>query len=156
MNRKTKRPDGTLNELVAALKIGKRRVSALLKLGMPDDPKAAIAWRKERESDGSVEALRKERILLVKAQREKIETETGVRRGELLPIGEVRQSIYRVCRAARDEFLKLASNDLPPRLEGASASEIMKILKAEVHAILTRLSDETTDLYSEDKTSPHK
>jgi hypothetical protein len=148
MNRKTKRPDGTLNELAAALKIGKRRVSALLEAGMPDDVAGALQWRADRESgDGSAEALRKERILLVRAQRERLEMETKVRMGELICAAEVKQSVYRVCRACRDEFLKLAANDIPPRLEGCNAAQIQKILKGEVIAILTRLSDESANAF---------
>jgi hypothetical protein len=149
MNRKTKRPDGTLNELAAALKIGKRRVSALLENGMPDTVPEALQWRADRESgDGSAEALRKERILLIRAQRERVETENAIARGDLVSAAEVRQSVYRVCRATRDEFLKMASNDLPPRLEGATAAQIQKILKAEVLAILTRLSDESANAFN--------
>jgi phage terminase Nu1 subunit (DNA packaging protein) len=148
MNRKTKRPDGTLNELAAALKIGKRRVSALLENGMPDDLAGALQWRADRESgDSSTAALRRERILLVRAQRQRVETENLVRVGELISSAEVRQSVYRVCRVVRDEFLKLP-HDVPPRLEGLPASQIAKVLRAEIIAILTRLSDESANSFN--------
>jgi hypothetical protein len=115
---------------------------------MPDDPAAAIRWKADRESnDASPAALRRERILLVRAQSERLEMETKVRMGELICAAEVKQSVYRVCRACRDEFLKLAANDIPPRLEGCNAAQIQKILKAEVIAILTRLSDESANAF---------
>jgi hypothetical protein len=142
------RPAGTLQPLAAALGITTRRVTSLLKAGMPDTVPEALQWRAAREaSDSSTGALRRERILLVRAQRERLEMETKVRMGELICAAEVKQSVYRVCRACRDEFLKLAANDIPPRLEGCNAAQIQKILKAEVIAILTRLSDESANAF---------
>ena len=68
---------------------------------------------------------------------------------DLIPIGEVRQSATRVVSAARAEFLKLTA-DLPPRLEGLTASKCQKILREAVTAILSRLADETSELYKEE------
>jgi phage terminase Nu1 subunit (DNA packaging protein) len=144
--RKT-RPAGTLQPLAAALGITTRRVTSLLKAGMPDSVPEALQWRAAREtSDSSTGALRRERILLVRAQRQRLETESAVRAGELISCAEVRQSVYRVCRACRDEFLKLP-HDLPPRLEGLPASQIAKVLRAEIVEILTRLSDESANSF---------
>ncbi len=68
---------------------------------------------------------------------------------DLIPIGEVRQAATRVVSAARAEFLKLTA-DLPPRLEGLTASKCQKILREAVTAILARLADETSELYKEE------
>ncbi len=68
---------------------------------------------------------------------------------ELVPVGEVRQSITRVVSAARGELLKFAA-DIPPRAEGLEASAIQKLIQAEVIEILTRLSDETNAIYAEE------
>jgi phage terminase Nu1 subunit (DNA packaging protein) len=141
------RPAGSLKPLAEALGVTPRRVSQLLAAGMPDDPEAAIRWKAAREtSDSSTAALRRERILLVRAQRQRVETENLVRVGELISSAEVRQSVYRVCRVVRDEFLKLG-HDLPPRLEGLGAAAMSKLIRAEVIAILTRLSDESANAF---------
>jgi hypothetical protein len=96
------RPAGTLQPLAAALGITTRRVTSLLNAGMPDTVPEALQWRAAREtSDSSTGALRRERILLVRAQRERVTTENAVRAGELISTAEVRQSVYRVCRAVR-------------------------------------------------------
>jgi hypothetical protein len=85
----------------------------------------------------------KEKVLALKGI---VAVQTDTR--ELVPVGEVRQSMTRVCSAARGELMKLTS-DLPPRLEGLPASSMSKIIKAEIIAILTRLSDETSALYAD-------
>jgi predicted DNA-binding transcriptional regulator AlpA len=68
--------------------------------------------------------------------------------GELVPVGEVRQSITRVVSAARAQLLKLSS-DVPPRLAGLNEAEMQTIIREEITEILTRLSDETSDLYAD-------
>lgn len=68
---------------------------------------------------------------------------------ELVPVGEVRQSMTRVVSAARGEFLKLAA-DLPPRIEGMEAAAIQKVIQGEVIEVLTRLSDEMNAVYAEE------
>ena len=85
----------------------------------------------------------KEKVLALKGI---VAVQTDTR--ELVPVGEVRQSMTRACSAARGEFMKLTS-DLPPRLEGLPASSMSKIIKTEIIAILTRLSDETSALYAD-------
>ena len=67
---------------------------------------------------------------------------------ELVPVGEVRASMTRVVSAARAEILKLAA-DLPPRLEGLDAAGMQKILRDSIHEILSRLSSETSKLYTD-------
>ena len=64
----------------------------------------------------------------------------------LIPVGEVKDSIVRIVSAARAELLKLTS-DIPPQVEGLGAAEIQKILKAEVTAILARLSNDCEKAY---------
>jgi hypothetical protein len=67
---------------------------------------------------------------------------------ELVPAGEVRQSITKVVAAARGEILKLSA-DLPPRLEGLSAAKMQPLIRESVIEVLTRLADETSTLYAE-------
>jgi hypothetical protein len=138
------------SELATALNITVRRVGQLKKTeGMPcDSIQAAIAWRAQKQSgDTTAEALRGERIRLLRAQAERHETENEVRRGELLPIGTVQRDCVTVCSRARDRFLRM-SHDLPPRLEGLPADKIAKIIHDEVTLTLKNLCRDFQKLYS--------
>ena len=136
-------------ELAAALGVSVRRVGQLKAEGLPCDTiAAAIAWRSQKQAgDNTAEALRGERIRLVRAQAERHEQENLVRLGELLPIGEVRADVVKVSTLARDRFLRM-SHDLPPRLEGLSADKIAKIIHEEVTGTLEALCRDFTRLYS--------
>ena len=138
----------TNKELAEALGVSVRRVGQLKTEGMPcDSIPAALAWRQNAlAGDNTAEALRAERIRLVRAQAERHETENEVRRGELLPIGEVRRDCVVVCSRARDRFLKMSS-DLPPRLEGLTADRIAKIIHEEVVRTLEALCRDFARLY---------
>lgn len=67
--------------------------------------------------------------------------------GDLVPVGEVKENIVKIVSSARGELLKMAA-DLPPRLEGMPTGKVQKIIRDEVIAVLTRLSDEGDKLYS--------
>ena len=137
----TKRADGTLNALCAALKLSKRRVSTLLAQGMPDGVEAALAWRAARESDGSVEELRRQRIALVIEQREKARIENQVRRDELISRAEVFASSLGVAHEIRRAFLGLLGT-LPTELIGLPTEvAIYKILREKFHSCLEALSN---------------
>ena len=135
-------------ELATALGVSVRRVGQLKAENMPcDSIAAALAWREQQQhGDNTTEQLRAERIRLVRAQAERHETENEVRRGELLPIGEVRADCITVCSRARDRFLKM-SNDLPPRLEGLTADRIAAIIHDEVVQTLENLCRDFQRLY---------
>lgn len=143
-------PAPTIADLAAALKLSARRIRQLRDAGMPTNSvPAALEWRKSNSPascSDSAERLRLERIALVKEQRISREIENAKLRRELVSAGEVQQDIARVCSAARDQFLKL-SNDLPPRLLGLSEAKMSVIIRAAVIDVLTRLSDETSELY---------
>jgi phage terminase Nu1 subunit (DNA packaging protein) len=136
------------SEIATALNITVRRVSQLKTEGMPANSiQAAIAWRAQKQSgDCTAEALRAERIRLLRAQAERHETENEVRRGQLLELGDVKADCLIVCSRARDRFLKM-SNDLPPRLEGLSANKLAKVLHDEVVQTLENLCRDFAKLY---------
>ena len=144
-----KPPKVTQKQIAQALGISTRRVTQLIKDGMPcDSIQAAIAWRSQKQSgDSTAEALRAERIRLLRAQAERHETENEVRRGQLLELGQVKADCLIVCGKARDRFLKM-SNDLPPRLEGLSANKLAKVLHDEVTLTLENLRKDFQKLYS--------
>jgi len=87
-------------------------------------------------------------IKIYKTKLEALKIAANVREltGDLVPVGQVKASITRVCSAARAELLKLSS-DLPPRLEGLPASTMSALIRLSITDILTRLSDETGNLY---------
>ena len=76
----------------------------------------------------------------------KIAAQVRLAARELLPANEVRERIIHCVSAVRSEFLKIPS-ELPPRLSGLSESKMQKILRDEIHAILTRLSDDAGKLF---------
>jgi phage terminase Nu1 subunit (DNA packaging protein) len=134
-------------DLAAALGVTARRVRQLIVDGMPSHSlEAAMAWRKAESTSDSAEALRRARIKLVEAQREKVEIENARLSRELLPEKEVREKIIRVVSAIRSEFTKLPS-ELPPRISGLAEPAIQRVLRDEIYAVLDRLSDESIAIF---------
>ena len=145
---KQKRATPTHAEIAKAIGVSTRRVTQLKGEGMPmDSVEAAMAWRDEiAGSADSAEQLRLERIKLVREQRTAKEIDNAKARRELVPIGEVIADIGTVVSAARGELLKLSA-DLPPRLDGLSPPRMQVVIREAIIDVLTRLSDETSNLY---------
>jgi hypothetical protein len=137
-------------QLAAWLAKKRHRVQPGAKLATPDGEELLPQTLEEMEH-----AIRCARdIDSVKILKEKVAALKGIvsvqmETRELVPVGEVRQSMTRVVSAARGEFLKLAA-DLPPRIEGMEAAAIQKVIQGEVIEVLTRLSDEMNALYAEE------
>jgi len=149
----TRRPRGTVKTLAEGLGITRRAVSSALLAGMPADLDAARQWRLVRVSgDDSAQTLRRERILLVREQREKAKLENEVRRGQLIDISKVQESVVNLVTSAKAELLKLTS-DLPPILAGETAPAIQKKMRAAIIAILTNLSNGCDEQYQTDTTT---
>lgn len=137
---KTLRAPGTLTALVDALGVSKRRVSQLLEAGMPDEPEAALTWKAEKEGgDGSSDQLRKERILLVRAQREKIELEMKVKRGELVP-KSAQAEAFEMIGVLTKTMLQRLEAELPPILEGMSPAQMVTLIRDKGREILEETS----------------
>ena len=66
---------------------------------------------------------------------------------ELVPSGEVRESMTAVYSVVRAEMLKLTS-DLPPQIAGLGEAKIQSILRTAIVDILTRLSDSQSKLFT--------
>ena len=137
----SKRADGTLNDLTAALHIQKRRVSTLLSQGMPDSVEAALAWRKSRADEISVEDLRRSRKALIDLQAERARVDLAARRGELVPGNQLEEAGGAIGSVMKSMLQRMA-NDCPPRLEGLTANEIKKELGIEHDKILAGFADE--------------
>lgn len=135
------RAAGTLTDLAEALGVSKRRVSQLLEAGMPEDPVEALEWRAQKEGgDGSNEQLRKERILLVRAQREKIELEMKVKRGELLPRAAQGEA-FEMIGVLTKTMLQRMEAELPPILEGMSPAKMTTLIREKGREILEETSN---------------
>jgi phage terminase Nu1 subunit (DNA packaging protein) len=137
----SKRADGVLNALCAALHLQKRRVSTLLRQGMPDSVEAALLWRSSRASEVSVEDLRKSRKALIDLQAERARVDLAARRGELISGDHVEEGASAIGSVMKSMLQRMA-NDCPPRLEGLTANEIKKELVKENDKILAGFADE--------------
>jgi phage terminase Nu1 subunit (DNA packaging protein) len=91
---------------------------------MPLEIKAALAWLNTRpdqqesgDDDGSISALRKERIRLVRLQSEKAAIELDVRKGELASRAEIEAAFTAIGTATKAAMLALRK-ELPPALLG--------------------------------------
>ena len=138
-------PHNTLAELAKALGVSSRRVSQLLQDGMPHHIEGALAWR-DAIGDDSNKALRKARLELIREQTRRARIAADQAEMILLDAGEAREEYVRRYSAVRGEMLKM-SNDLPPRLEGLSASEMQPIIREYVVDVLERLSEGADGIY---------
>lgn len=116
-------------EIAKALGVSKGRVHQLFRDGMPHTVDAALAWRADRGSTtGPGDALKAERCRLVAAQADRAELELAERRGELIKKTDVTASVAHTTSVMRTRLWAF-QNDMPPRLEGLSASEMIPIFR---------------------------
>jgi hypothetical protein len=150
----------TTSRLAELFGLNRKTIAEWRKLGHPVPAKVngqedLAAWREyfraNPEAGRADGKPRKDRETLLC---EKLEVEIALARtkyeqqlGELVPVGEVRESATRIYSVVRGEFLKFAA-DLPPRLSGLSEVEISKVLRAEIMGILQNLSDESGKMYA--------
>ena len=148
--RPPRRADGTLNALCDTLNLSKRRVSELLKQGMPDNPQAALAWRDARESDDSATALRRERIGLVKAQREAAEIANKKALGELVSRTEVETDTVRIASALK-AMLRAFEVQLPQLCLGLTLSQSAPLVRERLRQIQNSFADMSADYWNKTK-----
>ena len=144
--RSKKRADGTLNELCQALNLGKRRVSELLRQGMPDDPQGAAEWRNAKENDDSATALRRERIGLVRAQREAAEIANKKAQGELVSRTEVETDTVRIASAMK-AMLKAFEVQLPQLCLGLTLSQSAPLVRQRLRQIQNAFADMSAEYW---------
>jgi phage terminase Nu1 subunit (DNA packaging protein) len=142
----TRRADGSLNRLCEALGLSKRRVSELLKQGMPDDPQAALAWRDARESDDSAAALRRERIGLVRAQRLAVELANKKAQGELVSRIEWETDTVRIASAIRS-MLRAFEVQLPQLCLGLTLSQSAPLVRQRLRQIQNAFADMSAEYW---------
>lgn len=138
------------NDAACAEHLGSRRHRLKPGATLPPESPEAKAQSLEEIEDAIKRATDIDAVKILKEKLAGIKIAVQVRAEtrELVPVGEVRQSITRVVSAARSQLLKLSS-DVPPKLAGLSEAEMQNIIREEITEILTRLSDETSSLYAE-------
>ena len=142
-----RRAPGTVKRLAEGLGITRRAVATALAAGMPETLPEALQWRLNRTTgDDSAQALRRERIALVREQKTKFRLDNELRLKTLIPEGEVKEGIVRSFGALKNALYKL-TNDVPPRLTGLDESDIQEILRVEIDRMLTALSDASHKLF---------
>ena len=142
-----RRAPGTVKRLGEGLGLTRRAVATALAAGMPETLPGALQWRLNRTTgDDSAQALRRERIALVREQKTKFRIDNELRLKTLIPICEIEEGVIRTYTVFKNAFQKFAE-DLPPRLSGLEPEGIQQILRDEIHAILSRLSDSTHKLF---------
>jgi hypothetical protein len=140
-SKQTRRPAGTLNALSKALKLTKRQVSTLLLQGMPDTVAEAVAWRQAEHSSDSAEQLRRERILLIREQRQRVEIENKRVSGELIPRAAVKLSDTKIGCAVR-AFSKAVENELPALCLGLGLERSRPLVRTRMSELQELLADE--------------
>lgn len=138
------------NDADLAAAIGKQRPRIAANAKLPESADAPVAQTVEEIEEKLKSATSFEEVKIYKEKLAglKIAIQVRAESRDLIPRGEVRESITRVVSAARGEILKLAS-DIPPRVEGLPAAKTARIIHEEIVAILSRLSDETNALYAD-------
>lgn len=147
----TRRPAGTLNKLCAALRLSKRQIGSLLREGMPDSVDAALAWRKAETSSDSAEQLRRERIKLVRTQRDRMELEIARSKNELLTRSSVLEE-HRKIGAAVCAFVRSLEVEIPQLCYGLPLSKSLPLAKKKIRELQQLWADRDAQFWGENPT----
>ena len=146
--RPPRRADGTLNALCDTLNLSKRRVSELLKQGMPDDPKAAFAWRDALHNDDSAVELRRRRIALLREQERLARIKADEADGLLMRRGEVERQHVAIASAMK-AFLRRYEREIPALCLGLQLAQSMPLVKQRTRDLQNLLADMESEFWSE-------
>lgn len=107
-----------------------------------------IAWIKAQAAESDEELdLKKEKALLTRANRQKVELELKIMRGELHRSEDVRRVMNDMLGAFRARCLAIPSK-AAPRLQGQTdLAVIQDIIKKEVYEALTELADYDPEVF---------
>jgi phage terminase Nu1 subunit (DNA packaging protein) len=140
-----RRADGTLNAICKTLNLSKRRVSELLKQGMPSDPQGAVEWRNAKENDDSAE-LRRRRIALLREQERLARIKADEADGLLIPRAEVERQHVAIAMATQ-AFLRRWEREIPALCLGLSLSQSMPLVKARTRELQNLLADMESEFW---------
>jgi hypothetical protein len=152
-DKKKNRPKGTIVALSEALGVTAMQIHNLIKQGMPDDVEGALKWRgidPSGEMENSPEALRKQKILLT-AQHVRLATvKADMESGKLLDRAKCKEAYIQAWTNVRQRLLRMAENEMPPRLAGMDEIKIKKLLRAEILEIMESISSGSFDLFNDE------
>jgi phage terminase Nu1 subunit (DNA packaging protein) len=147
-----RRPPGSIAKLAKALGYTARHTGTLIKAGMPDTLAEARQWLAERENSDTAAALRKERIGLVKAQREAAEIANKKARGELVSRTEVETDTVRIASAMK-AMLKAFEVQLPQLCLGLTLSQSAPLVRQRLREIQNAFADLSAEYWKDKPTS---
>jgi phage terminase Nu1 subunit (DNA packaging protein) len=151
MTKKTtppRREAGSVAALAKALGYTSRHTGTLLAKGMPDSPADARQWLSERENSDTAAGLRRERIGLVRAQRQAAETTNQRIEGELISRAEVRAQYIKL-GSALQLFCRRLESELPQILHGLPLAKSLPLAKEIVRKMQSKLADEDDELWKD-------
>jgi phage terminase Nu1 subunit (DNA packaging protein) len=146
-----RRASGTVASLAKALGFTPRHISTLLAKGLPSTIPEAREWLSERENSDTAAGLRRERIGLVRAQRQAAETTNQRIEGELISRAEVRAQYIKL-GSALQSFCRRLETELPQQLHGLPLSKSLPLAKEIVRKMQARLADEDDELWADQPT----
>ena len=142
-----RRAAGAIKALAISLGLTPRRCQQLLSAGMPEEPALAAQWRAEKENSDTAASLRRERIKLVRVQREKIEVELGLAKNEVISRAAVKLSDEGIAYAV-SAFARKIENELPPLVLGLPLERSRPICKQAVREMLAMLKDKQSEFWA--------
>lgn len=119
------------------------------KFDLPQAVQQYIAWIKTQAAAKSEEELdlRKEKTLLTRATRQKVELELQIMRGELHRSEDVRRVMHDMLGAFRARCLSIPSK-AAPRIQGQTdLAVIQDVIKKEVYEALAELSEYDPEVF---------
>ncbi len=141
-----RRESGTVAKLAKALGYTPRHTSTLLAKGMPDSITGAREWLAERENSDTAAALRKERIGLVRAQREAAEIANKKALGDLVSRTEVETDTVRIASAIK-AMLRAFEVQLPQLCLGLTLSQSAPLVRQRLREIQNAFADMSADYW---------
>jgi hypothetical protein len=141
-----RRADGTLTAICKTLNLSKRRVSELLKQGMPSDPQGAVEWRNAKENDDSTAELRRRRIALLREQERLARIKADEADGLLISRAEVERQHVAIAMATQ-AFLRRWEREIPALCLGLSLSQSMPLVKARTRELQNLLASMESDFW---------
>ena len=141
-------PKVSQGDKAASLGISTRTLREWQKAGLSESEMADRANR-QRERAGGTGDMATARLRKLRAEAALRELELEKQRGEAIAISEVLEGISRIGAATRSAIMRMEA-DLPPMLEGLSASKMQFVIRQVVDQVLGELSDQGNKLVEPD------
>jgi hypothetical protein len=101
---------------------------------------AAMSERAARKHGGGGAEMHAARLRKLKAEAKSAELKAGELEGKLIALDEVEQAFTKIGTVTKSLMMRMQA-DLPPALEGQTASRMAKIISEAVETVLRSMSD---------------